>query len=296
MESASENIALNKSLQFTVINNQSVAKTPYVIISWNINGYRDDIHQWLSSLILNSRPDVIFLSETKKPFNFLVEKFSQFTDYNYIINTHDPAKWHGVAMLIRKDHSYKQYPVNMNITVRKDSNQPEAATGRIILIQFNQTMYIIGTYTPNSGKSDPVKFDYRTKMWDPTFNLVLEILQKAGPTIWIGDINVALDNIDVSNVKTMSKYAGFTPQERNNLKLILQSGDWIDIWRYQHPNDRVYTWCGSPHKENYGMRLDNIIISKTLLSNALDSFVIHNSPICADHKPIGIYLNPLDKL
>jgi len=261
----------------------------YTVLSWNINGYSNDIHTWLLLLAQSSRPDIIFLSETKKKPEDLTQFFNCFTEYNYIINSHCPTNLHGVAMLIRKDHTYDNIPITMNISPRSDTKTTEASCGRLILINLNKSVYILGSYTPNSGRSDAVKYNYRTNIWDPAFFLLLEQLRNIGPVMWIGDINVALDDIDVSNPKTMCRYAGFTPQERDNFKSLLNTGNWLDIWRYQHPTDKLYTWCGNPPRANYGLRLDNIIISSPLLSKIVNTFSISECPLSADHIPIGIH-------
>jgi exodeoxyribonuclease III len=274
-----------------------------LLFSWNVNGYNDVVHTWLTSYIKKVHPDIIFLSETKKSKDDLLHYFTLFTDYNVIINSHTPPKWHGVAMLILKEHSFQQLPIEMNIASRKDTNSASATTGRVIGIYLppkeikqrdvfqeapkkkNGELYIIGSYTPNSGRADPAKLEYRTKVWDPCFASLLESL-KTKHTIWLGDINVALNDIDVSNSKGMKTYAGFTVEERDNLKTFLSGGEWIDIWREQHPNERGYTWCGTPHRKNYGMRLDNMIISKSLLPLAESSSIIVDSPPTIDHRPI----------
>ena len=260
----------------------------YSIISWNINGYNDDIHLWLKQLITTTRPDIVFLSETKKKYDDLTSKFSEFTEYNTIINCHEPSRWHGVAMLIRKDHAYTHIGITMNIAVRSDNKSivAEAATGRIITIMLNNQIYIIGSYTPNSGTN----LDYRAKIWDPAFVNLLEILRSTAPTMWIGDINVALDNIDVSNPKTMCNYAGFTAPERKNFRDLLTTDNWIDIWRYQNPDGIAYTWCGYPRRLNHGLRLDNVIISKSLLPNTLNAFIMEECAQSTDHLPVGVYI------
>lgn len=280
----------------STISNQKISsnvhnKRTYMILSWNVDGYTDDIHVWLLSLAKTSRPDIIFLSETKKKRENLEVLFTAYTEYNVIINAHIPANLHGVVMLIRKDHSYENIPTQMNIASRSDTKTSEAATGRVILINLNKLLYIIGSYTPNSGRSDPVKLHYRTHIWDPAFFNLLNQLNENGPTMWVGDINVALDEIDVSNHKTMCKYAGFTEGERSNFRSILNTGNWIDIWRYQHPTDRIYTWCGNPPRPDYGLRLDNIIISQSLVPTILDTFMVSECPISADHIMIGCYCN-----
>lgn len=264
---------------------------PCMVISWNINGYKDDIHNWLKNLIAGSSPDVIFLSETKKPAAYLQQKFAEFTNYNYIINDHLPAMWHGVAMLIRKDHTYDRVPITMNIPPRYDTKTTDACTGRVIAIHLDQQVYIIGSYTPNSGRGGK-NLQYRVEVWDPEFMRVLETLRAAGPTMWVGDINVAPDLIDVSNPKSMGSWAGCLPEERRNFWALINTKNWVDIWRSQNPTERVYTWCGAPPRPNYGLRLDNIIASQSLMPRMLNSFVIQKGPpLCADHIPVGTYVN-----
>lgn len=263
----------------------------YIIISWNVDGYSYEIHTWLMNLVQTNKPDIIFLGETKKKREDLIPFFNLLTDYNVIISVHIPSNWHGVAMLIRKDHSYEQLQVTMGIPTRKDSKDPEAATGRVIAIRLNNKINIIGSYTPNSGRSDPEKLNYRTQIWDPAFAYILEILRKSGPTLWMGDINVALNDIDVSSPKSMKSWSGFTPQERANLNSLLCSGNLVDVWRHQNPNKSEYTWVSYSRKPNYGMRLDNIIVSDSLLPNTLNSFILSQGPISSDHVPIGVYIS-----
>lgn len=267
----------------------SSEKAQSVIISWNVDGYDHDVHMWLVNLIQNSRPDVIFLSETKRKLEDLQVLFGAFSDYNAIINVHIPWIWHGVVMLIRKDHIYEQVQINLNIPPRKDTKNSDATTGRVIAIKLDNSFFIVGSYTPNSGRGDPVKLNYRTRIWDPAFAYILDLLRKNGPTLWLGDINVALNDIDVSNPASMKTWAGFTPEERANFNTLLSTGDWIDIWRQQNPIQRTYTWLGYPHRPNYGMRLDNIIISASLLNYTKNAFMLQGSPI-SDHIPIGIHI------
>ena len=264
---------------------------PYMVLAWNVNGYSAGVHEWLLNVARTSRPDIIFLGETKKREAVLAPLFAEFNEYNVIINAHEPAQWHGVAMLIRKNHKYERVPIQMNIQPRSDTKTDEAATGRIIAISLNAQMYIIGSYTPNSGGRDAVKLAYRVQSWDPAFTRILEQLRANGPTMWIGDINVAPDNIDTSNPKTMSSWAGCSPQERANFRTLIQTGNWIDVWRHQHPTERAYSWCGTPRRPNYGLRLDNIVVSTSLAPRMLNTFMIPACPI-SDHIPVGAYVMP----
>lgn len=218
-------------------------------------------------------------------------RLDEFSNYNYIINSHVPARWHGVAMLIHTDHKYKELPVQMNIPTRKDTKTDEAATGRIIAIQLNAEVNIIGSYTPNSGRNDQVKLAYRTQIWDHAFMHLLELSRTSKPTVWMGDINVALTEQDVSNPQKMQYWAGFTPQERYNLQYLLNSPYWVDVWREQHPEAQEYSWVGRVRQPNHGMRLDNIVVSSTLVPKVHDTYILQECSADTDHLPVGMLLN-----
>jgi len=256
------------------------------LIAWNVDGYDDDIHTYVSQL-LQEQPAILFLSETKKKKEELLIYLNQFDNYHAIVNSHNPSKWHGVAMLIHKQHAFKQIEIDMNINSRSDSNESDPTIGRIIAIHMNN-MNIIGTYTPNSGKH----VDYRINMWDPAFHKVLTHLAESTPTLWMGDINVAHHDIDVSNPHRMQHYAGFRQEERQFLTKIFEEG-WIDVWRQQHPNDVGYTWVGYSQRTNHGMRLDNMIVSQSF-SACGDAFILSPS-IASDHLPVGIVIKNIIK-
>jgi exodeoxyribonuclease III len=261
-------------------------------IAWNVDGYSRTIHVWLKNFLKNYNPDLLFLGETKKPREVLESYFQEFTNYNYLINSHQPHRYHGVAMLIRKDHYYKEIPIAMNIPPRKDTKNIEASTGRIIVIQLNNKMNIIGSYTPNSGRNDPPKLKYRTTIWDPAFSYILDVLYQNLPTIWLGDINVALTEKDVSDPNQMQSWAGFTLEERTNFQAIFTTGHWNDPWREQHPKLQQYSWVGYGQRNpNYGMRIDNVIISKSLLSKVEDSYILTECRTETDHLPVGLVLD-----
>lgn len=277
-----------RPLQLRVIP-KDIELKPCMVISWNVDGYTPDIHTWLLELVRKASPDVIFLSETKKPLATLEPLFKQFTNYNVIINVHQPANWHGVAMLIRKDHKYNQVAFPTSIPPRDDCNAVDGCTGRVIAILLDEQLYIIGSYTPNSGRGGK-HLEYRTAIWDPGFATLLELLRANRPTMWVGDINVAPDVIDMSSPKAMGSWSGCLPEERGNFHALINTKNWIDIWRTQHPNERSYTWCGNPPRPNYGLRLDNIIVSSSLLPEMMNTFTISECPISADHIPIGAYV------
>ena len=276
----------------------------YCFLAWNVDRYNDIIHSWMKPLLQNSRPDVVFLSETKEDYDTLRRYFEDFTEYNYIINVHDPKRYHGVAMLIRKDRKYTQFNIDLKVQARSDTKDGNPVTGRLIAFQFEDQYIVVGTYVPNSGvRNDRErKLPYRINVWDPALHALLNVCRSSKPTIWLGDINVAPEDLDVSNPKTMCKMSGFTPEERHSFRQFMStpqtplgshpanSFPWVDIWRMQHPSSREYSWRSYSPRPNYGMRLDNIIVSSEVVPYVLNTFMMHDCIPNSDHIPVGAYI------
>lgn len=280
------------------------------VVSWNIDRLTADKWFDVQKYLTTYNPLVMCLNEIKQSATILTELFNQATNYTTIINDHLPAHYHGVAMMIRKDVAFKQLDVKMELKARSDSKDSNPTRGRLIAVELTGAelssaltklngvtgaesttkakINIVSTYTPNAGTA--LKYlDYRMQ-WDEAFLKLLKSFNQ--PTIWLGDINVAKDVIDVSNPDMMNGWSGFTPQERNNLDKCLQCG-WIDIWRKKNPNKKMYSWIGVLKKGSvpdgsFGMRLDSVIISNNMEKHVTDSFIDNTNKVISDHLLVGV--------
>ena len=92
--------------------------------------------------------------------------------------------------------------------------------GRVITLEFKD-YYFITVYTPNS-QSELARLSYRMK-WEEDFLAYLKKLEEKKPVIFCGDLNVAVEEIDLKNPKTNRKNAGFTDEEREKMRTILSN-------------------------------------------------------------------------
>lgn len=265
----------------------------YLIISWNVDGLRIEIWNYLKNYLVEKKPHILCLNETKKSESDLRDMFSTLKDYNFLINSYNPSRWHGVAILIRKDVKFESILKPINCKPRKGTLGNDAASGRVISILIDNKFNLVATYNPNSGvsKSEPLKnLSYRVEEWDPAIFSYLNDLSNKEPTIWIGDLNVCSESIDVSHPWFMHKWAGFTSEERDSFNGFMKDGKWIDIWRFQHPDEKAYSYRGRSKTFKHGMRLDSTIVSKELKDKVLSSFIETDCKADTDHVPIGIKL------
>lgn len=76
---------------------------------------------------------------------------------------------------------------------------------------------------------------YRVNAWDVDMREFLGKLQKIKPVVWLGDMNVIHQDLDIYNIKGKDTWWCLTPQERRNFSQNLELNDMIDLWPYKHP-------------------------------------------------------------
>ena len=255
-------------------------------------------------------PDIVFLCETRRRTEHLQALFASVAEhYEHLINAHKPSGLHGVAMLIRRDLNYKPLSVTFECPARSDSTEADATCGRFLAITIipkeqgstSAPLHIVGTYVPNAGMQNK-HLEYREKSWDPSLHAVLDSLlhseskkpltgsevkgdseldkrdKRVERVLWLGDLNVALTDVDVSAPVEMRRVqrSGFTDEERAAFGSYFQDVDgccpWIDAWRQQHGPEA----CGLTHRSKLGaqMRLDYTIVSRSLLSAVVATRIV----------------------
>jgi exodeoxyribonuclease-3 len=250
------------------------------LISFNVNGIRATVKKGLLESIARMSPDVLCFQETKANDDQVREALAQLSGYEIYSNSAEKAGYSGTAVLTK----IKPIQVTNGIGIPEHDNQ-----GRTITAEFDQ-FYLVNTYVPNSGQ-DLVRLDYRMA-WDKALLEYLLKLEKKKPVIWCGDMNVAHQAIDLANPKSnYNKTAGYTQQEIDGLTNYIQSG-FVDTFRHFYPEVVKYSWWSArfnSRAKNVGWRIDYFMVSKTLLPQVKDAFIL-NEIEGSDHCPVGIEL------
>ena len=112
---------------------------------------------------------------------------------------------------------------------------------------------------------------------------------KKKPVIVCGDFNVAATELDIKNPKANVKNAGFTPEEREKFKTLLDSG-FTDTYRYLHPDQIEYSWWSYRFKareRNAGWRIDYFLTSD-FAQDKIQNARIHTGIMGSDHCPVEL--------
>eukprot|EP01027_Heterolobosea_sp_BB2_P022887 GEZU01033772.1.p1 GENE.GEZU01033772.1~~GEZU01033772.1.p1 ORF type:complete len:415 (-),score=116.28 GEZU01033772.1:73-1317(-) len=262
------------------------------IVSWNVNGIRALLKKdkKLFDLVAQETPDVLCIQETKMDLATATKEKLEDTfkaqGYMGVTSCCSTKKGYAGTAVFTK---IEPLSITKGLGIAKHDGE-----GRTITLEFEQ-FYLINTYVPNSGeKLDRLK--YRTEEWDVDFAKYVKGLQEKKPVVWTGDLNVAILDIDVHSPKTLTKCAGFTPQERASFRKMVTDCDLVDSFRHFYPNTKnmfsYWSYRSKAKLKNAGWRLDYFMVSKSLVEKEVlaDSYIL---PLWdgSDHGPIVAIFN-----
>ena len=251
------------------------------IISFNVNGIRAIVKKSLAQDLEAMNPDIIGFQETKANNEQVKETIGNIPGYDLFVSSAERPGYSGTAVLT------KVKPIKFIEGLGIEEHDKE---GRTITLEFEK-FYLINSYIPNSG-SELARLDYREK-WDADMLAYIQRLEKSKPVLFMGDLNVAHQPIDLANPKSnYNKSAGYTQREIDGISNYLKAG-MIDTFRHFHPDTVKYSWWSArfnSRAKNVGWRIDYCLITKGLLPYLKDAFIL-NEVMGSDHCPVGVTLD-----
>lgn len=246
------------------------------IISWNVNGlravYKRNFLEWLKS----SEADIVCLQEIKiqaEQIPFDLAKPSNFISY---FNSASKKGYSGVAVYTK----IKPLKVETSLGLERFDQE-----GRFLKLEFPD-FDLINLYLPHGGRQKE-NLDYKLEAYDYLFKYLKR--QKKQKLVLIGDFNIAHQEIDLARPKQNKNNIMFTQEERKQIDRLINL-DFTDSFRQFHQEGGNYTWWpyfANARQRNLGWRIDYAFISKTLIPNLEDAFILSEIK-GSDHCPIGI--------
>ena len=239
------------------------------IATFNANSIRsriDIILNWLDK----HQPDVLCIQETKcQDKDFPGEVFDD-TDYEFVFK--GQKAYNGVAI-------FSKFPIE-ECDFGLDSEPVDES--RIISVKINN-INIINTYIPQGNDRDSEKFQYKLE-WFKRFKQYLT--NKFKPTnnvIWLGDLNVAPEAIDVHSPERLEGHVCFCSEVWDAFADVKEWG-FTDILREKHPDETIYTFWDyrsrTAFENDRGWRIDHILVTPSLVNKC--------SKVYVDREPRGM--------
>lgn len=115
---------------------------------------------------------------------------------------------------------------------------------------------------------------------------------KSKPIIICGDLNVAATELDLKHPKSNVHNAGFTIEEREKFKQLLESG-FIDSFRHIRPDEVKYSWWSymrNARANNAGWRIDYCLTSESMKSHIVNADIL-TDVMGSDHAPVSLEID-----
>ena len=164
---------------------------------------------------------------------------------------------------------------------------------RLIEVEI-ENMVILNVYAPHgeSDETDP-KHLFKMDFYDALTAYVFKLHEVYEKVIVLGDMNVALEDIDVYNPEIFEGSVGFMESEKAKLRALLKAG-LHDCYRQKYPDTQAFTWwdyrtAGIWRDE--GMRIDYILATDAVVAQceeiAVDLWTRRRrTPTPSDHAPL----------
>lgn len=252
------------------------------IASWNVNGLRatlksGNMQSWLES----SQPDIVGMQEVKAlPEQVSDEPWSEL-GYHCWWHPAQRAGYSGAILLS------KIQPTEVRIGLGVEQFDVE---GRVIQADYPD-FTVITSYFPNAGKGVD-RLNFKIEFYAAFLDHVNSLRAQGKKLVFMGDFNVAHNEIDLARPEEALKGTGFLPVEREWIDRIIGDG-YVDTFRHFHPETRdAYTYWDAwrdRRARNIGWRIDYVFVSPELLPRVRRAY-IESDVMGSDHCPVGIEL------
>jgi exodeoxyribonuclease-3 len=250
------------------------------IATFNVNSIRSRLHiviPWLQRI----QPDVLCMQETKvNNDQFPKDSFHEI-DYKIIYSGSSSGR-NGVALASREEPL--KYTVGLPSKPQDDD--------RIISAYFSR-FQIVNTYIPQGFNIDDPRYQYKLEWFQRLHDYFKDSFSMEDNLVWCGDLNIAPENIDVSNPKTKKNHVCFHEDAQQAFRNVTSLG-FIDVFRKHHPNEEnQYSFFDyrvpDALKRNIGWRVDHILTSPLLAEKSSGAYIdrqprTQEKP--SDHTPV----------
>jgi exodeoxyribonuclease-3 len=223
--------------------------------TWNVNGLRSAMRQGFGDWLGASGYDVVCLQETKMGADLVTG--IEFPGYEAHWNPSHRPGHSGVATLVRKGIPARVVGTGIGV--------PDLdLEGRVLCVEAGGVRFV-NVYAPHSHRKllrREAKGRFLAGM-DPH---ATPGTQEGAPVVLLGDFNVAHADIDLANARANRGNAGFLPEEREWVDLVLSRG-FVDAFRQFEPGGGHYTWWSmrqGVRERNVGWRLDYAFVDPSL--------------------------------
>ncbi len=223
------------------------------IATYNVNSIRKRLPivlNWLAE----HKPDVMCLQETKvQDADFPVKAMEE---AGYYASFRGMKGYNGVATLSLQKPEQVIYGMHAG-----DDNEDVRIIQTVV-----SGIPIVNTYVPQGNTIASDKYVYKLEWFARLAHYFTRHMDPQKPAVWLGDLNVAPEPIDVYHPDRRINDVDFHIDARTAYKSVAAWG-LIDVFRQLHPERVQYTYWDyfrNAYRNNLGWRIDHIMVTEPL--------------------------------
>lgn len=223
------------------------------VATYNVNSIRQRLPivlDWMGE----HKPDVLCLQETKvQDADFPAEAIRQ---AGYHVAYRGMKGYNGVATITRSQ------PEKIVYGLHEGSDNEDFR----IIQTVCEGIPIINCYVPQGYSINSEKYAFKLDWFRRLRSYFESALNPAEPAIWLGDLNVAPEPIDVYHPEKRGNDPDFHIDAREAYKNVVAWG-FVDVFRKLHPDVVQYTYWDfyrNALQRNFGWRIDHILATPPL--------------------------------
>ena len=229
------------------------------IATFNANSIRSRLPivlQWLEDY----EPDVLGIQETKAQDEDFPREAIEAAGYHVVFK--GEKSYNGVALICRSEPT--------DVKFGFDDGGPADET-RLVRAMVDGVA-IVNPYVPQGRAIDHVMYRYKLG-WYARLKKLFERDYSADQRLaWIGDINIAVEPIDVNNPESR-RHDPCYHIDAHNAFLEVCSFGFEDVFRKHHPDEELYSFFDYRAKDaiakNLGWRIDYVLATAPLASKSI---------------------------
>lgn len=234
----------------------------FKIATYNANSIRVRLPQILDWLT-RENPDVLCVQETKvQDKDFPLQAFQ---DAGYHVVFRGQKSHAGVCIISRSA------PESSSAGFGDEVDAPRLLRG------MYRGIAVVNTYVPQGRDVESDQFQYKLQWFAQIRTLFETAYTPEQPVVWVGDFNVATQDIDVYNPTGLRGHVDFHPAVQTALENVRAWG-FVDVFRKHHPDEPGHYsyWdyrAHDPIDRGVGWRIDHIWATPTLAEKSVQAWI-----------------------
>jgi len=248
------------------------------IATFNVNSLRARLGiviDWLDK----NEPDVLCVQETKvQDKDFPYEAFAG-SGYGYVYR--GQKSYNGVAVFAKGEIEDVVFGLD-------DEPYDEA---RLVRAKVGG-VWIVNSYVPQGFEVGTEKYEYKLEWFRRLRKYFEKHFKQSDQVIWVGDFNVAMEDIDIYDPDGLRGHVCFNEQVQKALREVMDWG-FVDVFRRHCKEAGQYSFWDYRMRgglsRNRGWRLDYIMVTKSLSQSSKGCYIDKRPRLLvkpSDHTPV----------